>query len=480
MIIVPTEKQFDWQHAPLVLFCIVLLNIFTYFLYQSGDNSIAVTTITDYQDRGYAEKEWPLFEKYLTSTGELDTLSEYRQLVDENYEEEVAVQMLLRQDFYNYLQEHAQEIFSHEDLSLWEVQRAYIQKDFNSLSSIAHGLSAKYFKLSALITHQFLHGDTMHLLGNMFFLIICGFAVEAAIGHWRFLLFYLVSGIGAGLAQVVADMNSMTPLVGASGAISGVMAMYLAIFRLRKIEFFYWVFFLVGYIRAPALLILPFYIGKELMDFYTNPDSNVAFLAHAGGFVCGGALIGLSLLFKLRIVNTEYVDADTNIKPEQEKMAAIYKAIEDMRFERALTLVSELTSEQGDSFTLTKIRYNLLKLKQGEGFDHCLTQLLSFKNLRPHEIAELERVWREHSTAVTNLNDQTKLKLGLQFSTLDSPRSAEALTEALVEQGYRNPDLILLTQKMEGIFDKLGNQSKKAKFAALAQQLKKESHHGVL
>ena len=121
----------------------------------------------------------------------------------------------------------------------------------------------------------------------MFFLVICGFAVEAAIGHLRFLLFYLFSGVVAGVSHAAMDLDSSSVLIGASGSVSAVMAMYLGVFRFKKIEFFYWFFIFVGYFRAPALLILPFYIGKELVQFYTEAGSNVAFMAHAGGFVAG-------------------------------------------------------------------------------------------------------------------------------------------------------------------------------------------------
>ena len=79
----------------------------------------------------------------------------------------------------------------------------------------------------------------------------------------------------AGFAQVASDWSSTTPLVGASGAISGVMAMYLAVFRLKKIEFFYWFFFFVGYFRAPALLILPFRNPCFLYEVTTNCEDRL-------------------------------------------------------------------------------------------------------------------------------------------------------------------------------------------------------------
>src|SRR5690606_22718779 len=229
----------------------------------------------------------------------------------------------------------------------------------------------------SFISYQFLHGDIMHLLGNMFFLVVCGFAVEAAIGHLRFLLFYLITGIAGGLLHALLNPESSTTLVGASGAVSGVMAMYLGVFRLRKIEFFYWFFIFVGYFRAPALLILPVYVGKELVDYFSDGDSNVAFMAHVGGFVAGAALIAATLLLRPRLVDTEYVEQDQERDPFQEGLARVYGYIENFQFQPALKAVQLMIEEYGPRFELALLRCNLLKIERGEAFKSALLDVLA-------------------------------------------------------------------------------------------------------
>ena len=125
-------------------------------------------------------------------------------------------------------------------------QRRKAVQMLRSTSIARYGLVPSDIRITTLFSHQFMHAGVMHLLGNMVFLILCGFAVEAAIGHWQFLLFYLLSGLAGGLLFTAFDAEGTRPLVGASGAISGVMAMYLWVFRLKKIEFFYWFYAFVG------------------------------------------------------------------------------------------------------------------------------------------------------------------------------------------------------------------------------------------
>lgn len=479
MVIVPTEKKFDWRHAPLVLFIVVLLNVLIYFLYQSGDNKKIAEAFSAYSHSGYFEKEWPLFETYLETHKEMELLHQYREQVAEEHYDIVIGDLLTRQDFFAYLQKNGRTRFDRFFYDEWEHERARIDTKIQSLSYLAHGLRASQLRIPDFITHQFLHGSIMHLLGNMFFLIVCGFAVEAAIGHWRFLLFYLLSGVAAGFSQVASNWESTVPLVGASGAISGVMAMYLAIFRLKKIEFFYWFFFFVGYFRAPALLILPFYIGKEIYSYHSDTASNVAFMAHAGGFVAGAVLIGVAILFDRSMLNTAYIENDTSVDPRQKKLAEIYDAIEKFRFERALAIVNELIKTETLGYELAKIRYNLLKINKGDEYVAATLSLLSVPSLHSHEIKKLAQVWKDNPELHSQLADGAALKLGMQFTALDDPQSAEQVFILLRSRDFSNPAMPVYATKLAKAFHGLREHDKKSYYESVAQQLSKHHLQGV-
>jgi membrane associated rhomboid family serine protease len=139
-----------------------------------------------------------------------------------------------------------------------------------------------------LITYMFLHGGWLHLLGNMLFLWVFGDNVEDAMGPMRFLVFYLLCGAAAGVAFALSAPHSTTPLVGASGAIGGVVAAYLILYPRVKM----WVLILM---RLPLKLGATWVIGGwfafQLFNAIVNTTQETAWWAHIGGFVTGAALV---------------------------------------------------------------------------------------------------------------------------------------------------------------------------------------------
>jgi membrane associated rhomboid family serine protease len=479
MIIVPTEKSLDWRHAPLVLCTLVFINVMVFFLYQSGDTPKIIEAISRYHAQGFIQDEWPIFEAYLEEQGDAQ-LTEYRREYAKGEYDYIIADLLMREDFYRYLQIHVRSYLTPDRFDQWVEERVQLHGLIQSLSYVANGLQANKLSIPSFLTHQFLHGDIMHLLGNMFFLIVCGFAVEAAIGHWRFLLFYLLSGVGAGFAQVATDWTSSQPLIGASGAISGVMAMYLAVFRFKKIEFFYWFFFVVGYFRAPALLILPFYIGKEIYQYQTDTHSNIAFMAHAGGFVTGALLIGVAWLMNRSLFNDDYINNDQSIDSAQKTMAEIYEAIEKFRFERALQLVDALIAEKGNQFEWAMIRYNLLKIQRGAALQPAVITLLTLPLLTSDQIKKLERVWLDNPEVHESLSEGAALKLAMQFSALENPRAAEQLFNGLAQKGCTNPAMSVLATKLAAAFLRLRDTGKRAHYEQLATQFAQGAERALL
>lgn len=143
---------------------------------------------------------------------------------------------------------------------------------------------------ATLVTYQFLHGGWLHLLLNMVYLWVFGDNIEDAMGHGRYLLFYLLCGVAAGLAQIAAAPEVATPLVGASGAISGVLGAYLVLHPRARIL----VPVVVIPLYLPAYLLLVFWIGFQFYALAAMPSAgagNIAWWAHIGGFFAGMILI---------------------------------------------------------------------------------------------------------------------------------------------------------------------------------------------
>ena len=149
-------------------------------------------------------------------------------------------------------------------------------------------------QISHVVTSMFLHGSWMHLLGNMWFLWLFGNNIEDSMTRPRFAAFYLLSGLAAALLQVAADPQSAVPMVGASGAISGVMGGYLVLFpRVRVYTFIFLGFFSRG-VALPAWAMLLYWAFLQLAGGVSQiggSEGGVAFWAHIGGFIAGVVLV---------------------------------------------------------------------------------------------------------------------------------------------------------------------------------------------
>ena len=143
----------------------------------------------------------------------------------------------------------------------------------------------------ALVTSMFLHGGWLHLLGNLWFLWIFGNNVEDTLGRGRFLLFYLAAGVLAALAHTVSNPGSTAPMVGASGAISGVMGAYLVLFPRARVKTFLFLLVFVTILDVPAWIYLVYWFGLQLASSALVVDSGVAFWAHIGGFAVGALAV---------------------------------------------------------------------------------------------------------------------------------------------------------------------------------------------
>lgn len=154
-----------------------------------------------------------------------------------------------------------------------------------------------------VLTSMFLHGGLFHIAGNMLYLWIFGDNVEDTLGHGRFLLFYVAAGVAAAAAQTMADPASKVPMIGASGAVSGVLGSYVVLFPYARILTLITFGFFIRFIYIPAVVVIGFWIVVQFLNGLLtfrlaqggSEGGGVAWFAHIGGF-----LGGMALLFVLR------------------------------------------------------------------------------------------------------------------------------------------------------------------------------------
>ncbi len=146
----------------------------------------------------------------------------------------------------------------------------------------------------SVISHMFLHGGWMHIIGNMWFLWIFGNNVEDSMGHMRFIAFYLLCGLAAAGLQILSNPASVIPMVGASGAIGGVMGAYVLLYPRVTVQMLVVLGFYVTTIAVPAFWMLGYWLLLQIIggiSSFGRTEGGVAFWAHIGGFIAGALLI---------------------------------------------------------------------------------------------------------------------------------------------------------------------------------------------
>jgi membrane associated rhomboid family serine protease len=149
----------------------------------------------------------------------------------------------------------------------------------------------------SVFTSMFLHGSILHVAGNMLYLWIFGNNIEDSLGHFKFLLFYLFSGVIAAYGHAFTDPQSTIPMIGASGAVSGILGAYLLLYPHARIHTLIFFGFFVQVVRIPALIVLGFWIVLQVLSGVLGAGSlqqgGVAWFAHVGGFLAGIVTIKL-------------------------------------------------------------------------------------------------------------------------------------------------------------------------------------------
>lgn len=158
------------------------------------------------------------------------------------------------------------------------------------LTHIAYDLEASSIpRLLTLITSTFLHGGIIHLGFNMLFFWIFGNNIEDVLGHFKFILFYFASGSIAGLSQSFIIPYSTIPIIGASGAVAGILGAYLLLYPRARILTLFWFFFFIRIVRVPTIIFLGFWFFIQVLSAGTG--GNVAWYSHIGGFIAGLVMI---------------------------------------------------------------------------------------------------------------------------------------------------------------------------------------------
>lgn len=405
MLIIPAENTINWKRPPWMTLGLMLTCLLVFLFYQSDDPRLMAGAVKRYLDTNLLSLEAPVYETYLQRQIQLEGQSgrvQELQAVDEAIARDekvwLAARMLSDRGFFNYLKDNRVLIWAPAQQLAWQEQRLPIQHEYmDRLSANQLGLTPADLRPSDLITYQFLHGGWGHIIGNLVFLFLLGFTVEKALGAGRFLLAYLLCGVLSGLVFTAFSLNSPVPLVGASGSISGLMGMYVAIYGIRRIRFFYFLGVYFDYFRAPALALLPVWVAKEIYDYWFGDVTGVAYMAHAGGLLAGAALV-------LVLGKSWFQVRETFFEPEEdeqdERFTAAYAqamaSLGRMDFKLARPQFEALRQQYPDRPVILEHLYQLAKLRPDQPDYRDLTRALMQQTLASRQWERLVEVWQEY------------------------------------------------------------------------------------
>lgn len=348
MLIIPFDRPIDWRRPPVITFALVAVNVLVFLVFQLDDGREMQRVKDYYYESGLAEIELPRYRDWLEAQGEDPFVEHFGDRIDDPATPWFG-RLISDADFTRRLAAGKVIGPEHPDHERWQRGREGLALRLDQTTVWGHGLRPAESEPSTFLTHMFLHGGWFHLIGNMIFLITLGLLVEVALGSLVLVGLYLLSGLGAVGLFIAAYPQGLMPLVGASGAIAGLVGLCGVLYGLRRIRFFYFIGFYFDYVKAPALVLMGLWLGKEIYQYIRFSEiSNVAFTAHIGGILTG-AVAGVAVRFGTRAVDEEAMDEPERNAAFESELGAAHEYLTALEPDRARARFERMARDWPDS-----------------------------------------------------------------------------------------------------------------------------------
>lgn len=298
---IPLEDRPRWSNPPWMTLLIILANVLVFFGPQRSEERAQQAAAQFYAASALPGIELPRFVDWLERTD--SPMAKQAKALQKRGLVEPLLQRMEREPKFLALLRSGQIVTESDPLhERWQTDRSRYEalqpEPFTTRWAKNYALDAPMRPVT-WITAAFLHVDTSHLVGNMLFLFMFGFSVELMLGRGTYLLFYLLGAVGGSVLSGWAYAGTGSYGLGASGAVAALMGMYAVMYRLRRVRFFYQLFFYFNYVTAPALILLPAWIANEVLQHFFSGQS-AGYMAHLGGLLTGATLMALHLRRKPR------------------------------------------------------------------------------------------------------------------------------------------------------------------------------------
>lgn len=365
MLLIPLYRKIDWRRPPVVTILLILANLFIYFNVQGADGKREAEAVEYYLASPLPAIELGAFVEDLKARQRGAKAERVGKLLARGHEEGRAAALYAMHNDADFMQRlRAEQIVTpqHPAYPQWREARDHYEAMQRRVVANGYGFIPTEHRPATFFTHMFLHGSAEHVLGNMLFLFLIGFSVEAALGRAAFTALYILGGLGAvGLFGAIYPQSAI-PLVGASGAIAGLMGLYTVLFGLRRISFFCFFFVYFNFFKGPAILLLPLWLANELYQLFLGGVSNVAYVAHIGGLMSGAAL-GFAAKRWLPSLNVEYLDSNEKEERQLVDLDTGMKLIAELKLEPARKIFEGLLKQNPNNTAVLRQLYALTKNK---------------------------------------------------------------------------------------------------------------------
>lgn len=438
MLFIPLIGKISWKNPPAVTLVLIAINMAVWAVYQSGETDAVVRTQRTYWESQLAEIEIDRYGEYLRTRGDASTPRPMEGM-DEDRLQSLAVRMLRDDEFQRKLV--AEEIITPDDAvySEWRPLRTAYEDELARLPSMRYGLRPAAHHPLTFVTYMFLHGGLSHLIGNLVFLWVFGCIIEMGCGRPQYAGIYLVSGLMAGILFWGVYPQSLIPLVGASGAISGLMGALTVVYGRQKIRFFVYLGFYFANYNIPAFLLLPIWIGNEVYQLAFGGLSNVAYVAHIGGLMAGAALGLVYRQWEARQPHASAsVPATDHVLPLLERAL---KHMAELDYSKAQGLLEQVLAKNPDHISALTHLFNITKLTpESPAFHQAAVRMLSLLSADRSACEAGAAVYREYirCSPKPKLPPPLYLEVAIMLAASGDQEQAAKIITALLK---KMPDL---------------------------------------
>ncbi|MFH2047171.1 MAG: rhomboid family intramembrane serine protease [Pseudomonadota bacterium] len=464
MLIIPLTGKMSLRNLPVVTISLILINCIVFFLFQFNEDKQYMAAEDFYFESELSDIEISKYIDYKYTSEEQDSIEQLNAQLRQIKLRNIYIDMRQDQTFMEMLEQD--KIITPNDPKYheWKNLRDEYTHRLSNIVSIRFGFKPAHPDAISLFTHMFLHGGMGHLFGNMIFLWLIGCMIEMGCGRIYYFTTYILTGLGAVAMFWLWNMGSTIPLVGASGAIAGLMGAFTVLYGKKRVKMFFTIGIYFNYVQMKAIWLLPLWLGSEVYQIAFSEERHVAYLAHVGG-ILSGALLGFINKRYLGFYKAEALEPE----PEDEISPLLEKALEHIRqleMEKGAELLNEVLKKDPNHIVALKHLFDIHKIKSEDTQFDTLTQrlfLLLTKDGSKHKMTvEVYGEYIKHAKQ-PKLSTEVYLRLISIFSTYGYPEKAEGILAMFLNKKPEFPGLATLLLKLANSYKIKKNYDKHKK-----------------